>query len=86
MGLGESAPAASLHLRRSDASAQIFVEDTNGDGSLDSRKVFAEGLNLVSGLEVGFGGVKEAEPPRMQHETARLRNLAAGARVNGITQ
>ncbi|QDT10174.1 PVC-type heme-binding CxxCH protein [Stieleria marina] len=35
----------------------LIFEDTNGDGSLDSRKVFAEGLNLVSGLEVGFGGV-----------------------------
>ncbi|MEQ8787279.1 MAG: c-type cytochrome [Pirellulaceae bacterium] len=35
----------------------VILEDTDGDGSLDSRKVFAEGLNLVSGLEVGFGGV-----------------------------
>lgn len=35
----------------------LIFEDTNGDGKLDSRKVFAEGLNLVSGLEVGFGGV-----------------------------
>ena len=35
----------------------LIFEDTNGDGTLDSRKVFAEGLNLISGLEVGFGGV-----------------------------
>ncbi len=35
----------------------LIFEDTNGDGRLDHRKVFAEGLNLVSGLEVGFGGV-----------------------------
>lgn len=35
----------------------LIFEDTNGDGTLDSRKVFATGLNLVSGLEVGFGGV-----------------------------
>ncbi len=35
----------------------LIFEDTNGDGTLDSRKIFAEGLNLVSGLEVGFGGV-----------------------------
>ena len=35
----------------------LIFEDTNGDGSLDQRKVFAENLNLVSGLEVGFGGV-----------------------------
>lgn len=35
----------------------LIFEDTTGDGKLDSRKVFIEGLNLVSGLEVGFGGV-----------------------------
>ena len=35
----------------------LIFEDTDGDGTLDSRKVFFEGLNLVSGLEVGFGGV-----------------------------
>ena len=35
----------------------IILEDTTGDGKLDSQKVFMEGLNLVSGLEVGFGGV-----------------------------
>ncbi len=35
----------------------LVFEDTTGDGKFDSRKVFYEGLNLVSGLEVGFGGV-----------------------------
>lgn len=35
----------------------LIFEDTNGDGTLDSRKVFIEGLNLVSGIEVGMGGV-----------------------------
>lgn len=35
----------------------VILEDTDGDGTLDSRVVFMEGLNLVSGLEVGFGGV-----------------------------
>ncbi len=34
-----------------------ILEDTTGDGRLDSRKVFIDGLNLVSGIEVGFGGV-----------------------------
>ncbi|GAB3331690.1 hypothetical protein GCM10027299_37570 [Larkinella ripae] len=37
---------------------KIFIfEDTNGDGTLDKKTVFAEGLNLVSGIEVGLGGV-----------------------------
>lgn len=35
----------------------VILEDSDGDGTLDRRKVFAEGLNLISGMEVGFGGV-----------------------------
>ncbi|GLU51688.1 PVC-type heme-binding CxxCH protein [Dyadobacter frigoris] len=35
----------------------LIFEDTDGDGTLDKRKVFTEGLNLVSGIEVGMGGV-----------------------------
>jgi putative membrane-bound dehydrogenase-like protein len=35
----------------------LIFEDTDGDGRFDKKKVFAEGLNLVSGLEIGFGGV-----------------------------
>jgi putative membrane-bound dehydrogenase-like protein len=35
----------------------LVFEDTHGDGKFDKRTVFMEGLNLVSGLEVGFGGV-----------------------------
>ncbi len=35
----------------------VIFEDADGDGSFETRKVFTEGLNLVSGLETGFGGV-----------------------------
>ena len=35
----------------------LIFEDTDGDGKFDNRTIFAEGLNLVSGIEVGFGGV-----------------------------
>jgi putative membrane-bound dehydrogenase-like protein len=35
----------------------LIFEDTDGDGKFGKRTVFMEGLNLVSGLEVGFGGV-----------------------------
>jgi putative membrane-bound dehydrogenase-like protein len=35
----------------------LIFEDTNGDGRFDKRTVFADNLNLVSGIEVGFGGV-----------------------------
>ena len=35
----------------------LIFEDADGDGRFETNKVFVEGLNLVSGLEVGFGGV-----------------------------
>lgn len=35
----------------------IILEDADQDGQFESRKEFATGLNLISGLEVGFGGV-----------------------------
>jgi putative membrane-bound dehydrogenase-like protein len=41
---------------------KIF-EDTNGDGTADSVRVFAEGLNIPSGIAVGHGGVWVANAP-----------------------
>ncbi|MDX1946127.1 MAG: family 16 glycoside hydrolase [Pirellulaceae bacterium] len=35
----------------------LIFEDTDLNGTLDKRTIFYEGLNLVSGLELGFGGV-----------------------------
>ncbi|MFT6863437.1 MAG: putative membrane-bound dehydrogenase-like protein, partial [Akkermansiaceae bacterium] len=35
----------------------VILEDVDQDGSFESKKVFAEGINLASGIEVGFGGV-----------------------------
>ncbi len=43
----------------------LIMEDTNGDGKLDSRKVFMEELNLVSGMEVGMGGVWIGAAPNL---------------------
>ena len=43
----------------------LILEDTNGDGTLDSRKVFIENLNLVSGIEIGFGGVWVGAAPQL---------------------
>ncbi len=42
-----------------------IFEDVDGDGSFKKRKVFTEGLNLVSGLEVGFGGVWVGAAPQL---------------------
>ncbi len=47
-----------IHVPADQARDRILIfEDKDGDGHFDSRKVFAEKLNLVSGLEVGHGGV-----------------------------
>ena len=35
----------------------LIFEDTDGNDTLDKRTVFADKLNFVTGLEVGFGGV-----------------------------
>ena len=46
--------------RRKDEDAKdtiLVFEDTDEDGSYDKRTVFTDTLNLVSGIEVGFGGV-----------------------------
>ena len=43
----------------------LVFEDTDGDGDFDRRTVFMEGLNLVSGIEVGFGGVFVGAAPNL---------------------
>jgi len=43
----------------------VIFEDVDGDGTYKKRKVFIEGLNLVSGLEVGFGGVWVGAAPQL---------------------
>jgi putative membrane-bound dehydrogenase-like protein len=62
------AEAYSYPNRVPDAEARdriLIFADTDGDHVLDSRKVFAERLNLVSGLEVGFGGVFVGAAPQL---------------------
>ncbi|MBX3413080.1 MAG: DUF1080 domain-containing protein [Pirellulales bacterium] len=43
----------------------LIFEDSDGDGHFDSKKVFADKLNLVSGLELGFGGVWVGSAPHL---------------------
>ncbi len=40
-----------------------ILEDTDGDGQADKFTVFAEGLNIPSGIAVGHGGVWVSNPP-----------------------
>jgi putative membrane-bound dehydrogenase-like protein len=43
----------------------VIFSDGDGDGRYETRKVFAEGLNLVSGLAVGHGGVWVGAAPEL---------------------
>jgi putative membrane-bound dehydrogenase-like protein len=43
----------------------LILEDTDGDGHYDTRKVFVEGLSYATGIEVGFGGVWVVAPPNL---------------------
>lgn len=35
----------------------LILEDKDSDGTYETKKVFCEGINLASGIELGFGGV-----------------------------
>jgi len=62
------AEAYSYPARRApeDARDQILIfEDADGDGQFETRRVFAENLNLVSGLEVGYGGIFVGAAPEL---------------------
>jgi putative membrane-bound dehydrogenase-like protein len=41
----------------------VILEDTDGDGRADTRRVFHDRLNYVTGIETGFGGVWVVSPP-----------------------
>ena len=43
----------------------VILEDTDGDGKADSCKLFYEGFNYITGIEVGFGGVWVMSPPKL---------------------
>ena len=43
----------------------VIFEDTDADGTFEKRTVFAKKLNLVSGIEVGFGGVWLGAAPHL---------------------
>ena len=43
----------------------VVLEDRDADGSFETRTVFAEGLQRLTGIEVGFGGVWALTSPTM---------------------
>jgi len=43
----------------------LILEDTNGDGIADKRKVFMEGIAFPSAIAVGFDGIFVGAPPNL---------------------
>jgi len=43
----------------------LIFSDTDGDGRFDDRKVFTESLQMLTGIEVGHGGLWAICPPRL---------------------
>ena len=62
------AEAYSYPIRVPDDQARdqiLIFEDENGDGRFDKRTVFADKLNLVSAIELGYGGVYVGSAPNL---------------------
>jgi putative membrane-bound dehydrogenase-like protein len=53
----------------------VVFEDADQDGTFEKRTVFASGLNLVSGLEIGFGGVWVGAAPYLMFLPDRDNDL-----------
>ncbi|MEZ5324564.1 MAG: GDSL-type esterase/lipase family protein [Verrucomicrobiales bacterium] len=43
----------------------VIFEDVDGDGHFDKRTIFCEGLQRLTSVEVGFGGVWVTAPPNV---------------------
>lgn len=56
-------PDSSRSTRHSPRDRILILEDVDNDGRFDRRTVFFEGLNYVTGVEVGFGGAWVMSPP-----------------------
>jgi putative membrane-bound dehydrogenase-like protein len=71
------AEAYAYPIRVADEEARdriLIFHDTDGDGRFDERKVFISGLNLVSGLELGYGGVWVGAAPYLMFIPDRNRD------------
>ena len=52
----------------------LIFEDSTGDGVLDRRMVFWDGLTHLTGLQIGFGGVWITAPPHLSFIPDRDRD------------
>src|SRR5881394_2888075 len=43
----------------------LIFEDKDGDGRFDTRKVFTDELQMLTSIQIGFGGVWVMSPPQL---------------------
>ncbi len=59
-------PSYPMYLPGRPVNDKILVfEDTNGDGKADKQTVFADGLHVPTGIELGDGGVYVSQQPNI---------------------
>jgi putative membrane-bound dehydrogenase-like protein len=67
----------------------LIFEDVDGDGRFDTRKVFADDLQVLTSIEVGLGGVWVMCPPQLGFIPDRNRDDVpdgpAEVRLDGFT-
>jgi putative membrane-bound dehydrogenase-like protein len=59
----------------------VILEDTDGDGKMDMRKVFLEGVPFPAALAVGFDGLWLGAPPNLLFVPDRDRDDRADAEI-----
>jgi putative membrane-bound dehydrogenase-like protein len=67
----------------------LIFEDVDGDGRFDTRRVFADDLQVLTSIEVGLGGVWVMCPPQLGFIPDRNRDDVpdgpAEVRLDGFT-
>jgi putative membrane-bound dehydrogenase-like protein len=67
----------------------LIFEDKDGDGKFDTRKVFTDELQMLTSIEIGYGGVWVMSPPRLLFIPDRDRDdkpdSAAEVMADGFT-
>ena len=59
-------PSYPMYLPGTPVDDQVLIlADTDGDGKADSEKIFARGLHVPTGIELGNGGVYVAQQPNL---------------------
>ncbi len=59
----------------------VILEDTNGDGKFDTRKVFLEGIPFPAAIAVGFDGLWLGAPPNLLFVPDKNRDDRADAAI-----